>query len=280
MHKARSLWQRYEPIHAVTYFSPHSAAAASAAGLKGFWMGYFGFRAAPLGPVSAGVVQASFANFAPSRVQRAVPDVWALAPPERLLQVRRESAATALREVHPEVEAVAVTVNPLMQHIVHNAEQLGRPLFAANALLDPLADPVEQLWQHCTSLREHRGDGHVAVLASEGISGPEAHLLLIADNEMDEEMFLLARGFDADEWSSAKARLGAKGLMVGSSLTQNGKVLRSKVESRTDHLAGQALAVLDDSELAQLSDALTETARAVHSSGVLPPQNPIGVPPL
>lgn len=56
MSPERELWQRVETIHAVTYFAPESHAAAKAAGLKGFWMGYFGFRAAPLGAVSAGAL--------------------------------------------------------------------------------------------------------------------------------------------------------------------------------------------------------------------------------
>ncbi len=280
MHKARALWCRYEPIHAVIYFSSHSLEAAAAAGLKGFWMGYFGFRAAPMGRVEPGVVEASFANFSVERVRRAVPDVWGFATPEQLVVVRRRAAAQALREIHPEIETTAAIANPLLQRVVDHADGLARPLFCANAALPRAEDPVEQLWQLCTAVREHRGDGHVAVLASEGVAGPEAHLLLIADNAMDEEMFLRARGFSAEQWSAAKVRLGAKGLLVGSKLTQNGKVLRSKIESRTDHLAGHALTVLDEEEHARLHDALETTTRAIQSDGVLPVSNPIGVPPL
>jgi cyanate permease len=74
---AREFWKRIESIHAVTYFAPESTEAARAAGLRGFWMGYFGFRAAPLGPVSAGVVEAAFANFETAMIQRSIPDAWA-----------------------------------------------------------------------------------------------------------------------------------------------------------------------------------------------------------
>ena len=49
----RALWVRVETIHAVTYFADESRAAANSCGMKGFWMGYFGFRAAPLGAVGA-----------------------------------------------------------------------------------------------------------------------------------------------------------------------------------------------------------------------------------
>ncbi|NOX29295.1 MAG: hypothetical protein GXP35_04490 [Actinobacteria bacterium] len=54
----------------MTYFAPESRQAAKDVGLRGFWLGYFGFRAAPLGAVTAGVVEASFYNFAPSMVAR------------------------------------------------------------------------------------------------------------------------------------------------------------------------------------------------------------------
>ena len=65
------LWTRYEPIHAVTYFSPDAAEAAAKAGYRGFWMGYFGQRAAPLGAVGPAVVTACFYGFHPDRVARA-----------------------------------------------------------------------------------------------------------------------------------------------------------------------------------------------------------------
>ena len=49
---ARDAWLRIESINAVTYFAPESRDAAKSAGLRGFWMGYFAFRAAPLGAVT------------------------------------------------------------------------------------------------------------------------------------------------------------------------------------------------------------------------------------
>ena len=69
---AREFWKRIETLHAVTYFAPESIEAAKTAGLRGFWMGYFGFRAAPLGKVNAGIVEAAFANFAPGMVRRSI----------------------------------------------------------------------------------------------------------------------------------------------------------------------------------------------------------------
>ena len=75
---ARSMWTLFEPVHAVTYFAPQARSAFEQAGLRGFWRGYFAGRAAPLGCTNAAVVTASFFNFAPAFVARAVPAVWDL----------------------------------------------------------------------------------------------------------------------------------------------------------------------------------------------------------
>ncbi|GAA0923575.1 hypothetical protein GCM10009558_035600 [Virgisporangium aurantiacum] len=85
---ARRLWTLIEPIHDVTYFTPQSRAAFEAAGLRGFWRGYFAGRAAPLGPVGAAPVTAIFYVFAPHMVTRALPDVWTRAEPSAALAAR------------------------------------------------------------------------------------------------------------------------------------------------------------------------------------------------
>ncbi len=57
---ARRMWTLFEPIHAVTYFAAEARAAFEAAGVRGFWRGYFAGRSAPLGRVTAAPVTASF----------------------------------------------------------------------------------------------------------------------------------------------------------------------------------------------------------------------------
>ena len=106
-HAARSMWTLFEPIHAVTYFAPQARAAFEQAGLRGFWRGYFAGRAAPLGPVSAAVVTASFFNFAPGMVARAIPGVWELISPEEALRVRVAGACQALGGLLAGLEAAA-----------------------------------------------------------------------------------------------------------------------------------------------------------------------------
>ena len=82
------MWKLFEPLHAVTYFAEECIEEYSAAGLKGFWMGYFAGRAAPMGPVGPAVVGATFFSFNPDRVARALPDAWSFAATDRVLEAR------------------------------------------------------------------------------------------------------------------------------------------------------------------------------------------------
>ena len=85
---ARTMWKLFEPLHAVTYFADECIEEYRAAGLKGFWMGYFAGRAAPMGAVGPAVVDATFFSFNPDRVKRALPDAWSFAAPDRVLEAR------------------------------------------------------------------------------------------------------------------------------------------------------------------------------------------------
>lgn len=277
-HPARRLWLRIETLHAVTYFAPESVSAAADAGLKGFWMGYFGFRAAPMGPVPAAVVEATFANFAPERVRRAIPDAWRFATPERLVHARRRSAGAALRRLVPNIDEAAPMALPALEGAVDRGDSLGRPLFAANRALSPADDPVEQLWHACTTLREHRGDGHVALLAGEGIAGPQAHQLLMAEHGYPESLYLQSRGWDTATWAAAASDLERRGLVAGGALTAEGAALRRSVEARTDDLAWRSFAPMSVDGFEALLTVLDGPARAIAASGQIPDQNPIGLP--
>ena len=282
MSLARELWKRIETIHAVTYFSPESIAAAKEAGLRGFWMGYFGFRASPLGPVQPGVAEAAFANFAPGMVRRSLPDAWSFAQPADLVGLRADAAASALRRLSPDVDGVAGEVNATLRDVVDQGVSIGRPLFAANRDLDPIDDEVAQLWQHCTTLREHRGDGHVMALATSGIDGCAAHRLLIADQGLPEEVFRDNRGWTEDEWDAAARRLERRGLLDDTgAITDAGRQLRGDIEALTDSLADEPLGLaLDRPGQERLIEALTAPAESIAASGTLPFPNPMGLPSL
>lgn len=282
MNYSRRLWQRIETLHAVTYFAPESRAAAKDVGLRGFWMGYFGFRAAPLGRASAGAIRASFANFALPMIQRSIPAAWDLCDPADLIDARAGAAATALRRLSPGLDdPTAGALAETLARVVEVGDPLGRPLFAANACVESRHDPVEELWQHCTTLREHRGDGHVMALALEDIDGCEAHRLHAVHRGVPDEVLRDNRGFSHDEWDKAGERLEFRGLVATGRLTDRGRELIDRIESQTDRLAGVPLdRVLDDTAQQNLLDSLDALARPVAQSGVLPFPNPMGLPAL
>jgi hypothetical protein len=242
-------------------------------------MGYFAGRAAPMGPVGPEVVFATFCNFSIAHVSRAIPDAWTFAPPSAALKARERGSAAALRRAFARrdlAEAVE-TAAVLARAAAESAPMEGRALFAANRALPWPTEPTAALWQACTLLREHRGDGHVAALAAAGIGGREANVLQTAAGIVPRDVFEAARHYDDAEWDRVSARLIDRELVgPDGKLTTRGKDVRNDVEDRTDRVALTAYDRLDDEQLLQLLDALAPLARAVIATGDIPEVTPIG----
>lgn len=275
---ARELWRCIEPIHAVSYFAPECRRSFDAVGMRGFWMGYFAARAAPLGAVGPAVVSATFFNFHPAMVRRALPDAWDRATPTLIIEARRHGAAEALARLAPATPVVAPSVLPLLDRVIDGANGSGRALFNANRDLDRGDDPVGALWQACTCLREHRGDGHVAALTTADIDGCEALVLFALSEGIPDVVFRDSRGWSVEEWVAAGRRLEARGLVGADGITDRGSELRRSIEELTDDLADSSLAVLDDDERTALREGLRPLATAVLGAGTVPFPNPMGLP--
>lgn len=274
---ARRLFDRIEPVHAVTYFAQEARAALDGLGYRGFWMGYFAARSAPLGPVPADVVTALFYNFAPERVAKALPAAWEIAPPADALRAREQSAVAALRRSGV-TEAAATGAADLAARAAAGADVSGRALYAANRALPWPSDPVARLWHAATLLREHRGDGHVAVLAAEGLSGRECNVLHAAAGRVPEEMIKRSRDYDDAQWALHTDALRRRGLQgADGALTDAGRTLKQHIEDTTDALALPALDVLDDHEVEALFRALTPITRTVIAAGDVPAGTPMGL---
>src|SRR3954468_14591279 len=126
------MWRALEPYHAVTYFTEESRQAFHDVGLRGFWMGYFAGRAAPMGPVGPGVVTATFFGFGHSMVARALPDAWTFASVTDVLTARLAGADAALhRLLGDDVdEGAVVEAAGLARMAAESADPAGRPIFA------------------------------------------------------------------------------------------------------------------------------------------------------
>lgn len=279
---ARLVWQYGEPVHAVTYFAAETRHATDELGLKGGWMSYFGCRAAPLGAASAAAVAAVFFNFNPKMVARAIPDAWTYARPEALLDARLTAVDKALRRVlghevvcSPSMERAA----SLAATAVAACDMAGRPMGAANqALLSP-DEPHLRLWQALTTIREHRGDGHVDSLVRAGISPSEAVVLQAATGRSPEEGMRSHRGWSDEDWDAATARLFDRGWIDGNRrITPAGASAREDIERATDHLAEPIATALGGDAAEELVSLLRPLAEAVMAAGAVPPRNNMGVP--
>jgi len=275
---ARDVWRRLELVHSVSYFAPEAIGALTALGYKGFWMGYFAGRAAPLGAAGPDLVGALFYNFTPDRVARALPEAWSIAGPDAALAARADGARAALERAIGDGESDGITeAAELAATAARTAIPDGRALYAANAALPWPTAPLDVLWHAATLLREHRGDGHVALLTANGVSGRECNVFQSAAGNVPREMIERARDYDEHEWQAVVGHLADRGLMTrDGELTDAGAALRQQLEDRTDELALAGYVGLDDAALARLTELLTPIAAAVVAAGDIPAATPMG----
>jgi hypothetical protein len=275
---ARRFFDRFEPVHGVTYFAPEAREALDGLGYKGYWMGYFAARSAPLGPVPTEVVTAIFYNFAAERVAKALPAAWQIAGPEAALRARQESAVAVLRRYGLETDENVTTAAELAGKAARHAPLDGRPLYAANLALPWPDEPLAALWHAATLLREHRGDTHTATLIAAGVSGRECNVLHAAAGGIPREYIARTRDYDDEEWHEQEQRLAARGLLFNDgSITAAGRELKDHIELTTDMLSLSALDALSDDEVETLFQALTPITRVVVDGGDVPAQTPMGL---
>lgn len=268
---ARRTWRSLEPVHGLIYFAPEATAAYGELGLPAA-SGYFASRAAPMGAVTGEVVVATFYNFSPGFVLDAIPSAWSIASPEQILAARTAAAGDMLRRVlgdlaeGPHVDEAADLAERAAASASEHVE--GRPLFAGHAALEWPEDPLVRLWHAQSLLREFRGDGHIAALVLEGVSGLEALLLHGASGEVPGEALRATRQWSDDEWRAGLERLCVRGLLEhDGSFTDQGAALRQRIEDTTDRLAVAAYEPLGDEGCARLRELGRPLSRAIVQGG-------------
>ncbi|UDY23020.1 SCO6745 family protein [Nocardioides sp. Kera G14] len=279
---ARRMWALLEPIHVVCYFAPEALSALKEVGYKGYWMGYFAQRSAPLGAASAEVVQALFYNFAPEHVAKALPDAWSFAPPEVALTARLQGSTAALARHAAELTGGPVPdlerAAELALRAALAAPLEGRALFAAHRSVPVPDDVLGRLWHAATLLREHRGDGHVAALLAHGIEGRESHVFHAAQIGLPAKAYERTRNFTPEEWAACQAALTGRGLLDDDgSLSTRGAEVKAEIEDATDSLAASAYDVLSEAEIEELVEQVHPLRAAIVASGELPNPTPTGL---
>ena len=261
-------------FHAFVYFASEAVEEYAAVGVRGP-SGYFASRSAPLGPVSAEVVTATFYNFSPDLVRSAIDGVWEIVSPEEMQRARWRAVMRILDSTVAGAMADADVAEAIdvAESCVAALSYAGRPLAAANAsVLAVLDDPVFadnrllRLWQLVTILREWRGDGHIGLLIAEPLDGCECTVV-------SEHLFHMpgvirsTRAWSEDDWSKAVDRLRSRGWLDDDGVTGEGRTKRGLIERRTNEIDAVVWDGMNDEAVNRFGDLLEPAVEALTMGG-------------
>lgn len=272
---SRELYKALEPFHAMVYFTPEPQEEYTALGLDGSKNpahAYFPARAACLGPVPWQVVQSTFFNFSAAVCRYGIEGAWDIATPEQVLAARYRGAGRALsRLCGPLLDDVTEALE-LATEATTGCTVEGRPLYAGHASVAWPEEPGLRLWHAVALLREFRGDGHIAALVGQGLTGLQAAVLHVTTRESWSRRALQAtRGYSDEEWDGAVAVLQARGwLDADGGFTEAGRAARQETEDLTDLLALPPWEVLGEARALRLRDLVQPLSTAILDNGGMP----------
>lgn len=275
---ARAMHEVIEPTHAIAYFAAEWTAAWEGLGLEPVGQGYVAGRAAPLGAVGPGPVAAAFFNFNPALIEMALPHAWDVASPAQVLGARAQAMQDCFERLQVPTEHVEEATD-LARRAMDGVFLGGRALAAGNARVPDSGLALADLWQSLAVLREYRGDGHVAVLTTAGLSPVEAIVLYAGWQDRVSRRFLQAtRLWDDEAWDGALDSLAERGWADENGLTSTGMAFRQGLEDRTDAAAAAPWDNLGEGATRRLWDLLRPVAAAVAVDYPKPPTIPDTMP--
>lgn len=256
---ARKTWRTLEPLHGMIYFVPEGAEEYAGLGVTGR-DAYFASRAAPMGAVPAEVVIATFFNFNPELIHHAIPSAWKIAAPEELVAARFQVVDRAYRRVlgddvvtSPEMQRAAALARRAAE--VASAAVEGRALCAGHTRIPWPTEPHLVLWHAQSILREFRGDGHVALLVTHGLSGIDALITHAAEGAVSAQVLQATRGWPNSSWDAAVESMRTRGWLTPSDelvFSEWGAAQRAEIEAQTDALAVDPYAELGEDACTEL----------------------------
>jgi len=253
-------------FHVFVYSAPEVTEEYDKIGLEGR-SGYFASRAAPMGPVPPETITATFYNFPHGLVEHWMRGRWEAVTPADVSAARWRAVGRVLdTHVRPIMSANDIAeATDVAERAVDGLTWPGRPLAAGHAaVLDQCRDnDLVRLWQLIAVLREWRGDGHIALLTAEPLSGSECTVITYALSR-GRSFLKASRSWSDDEWSAAVERLVADGwISAEDAMTDDGKARRRSLETRTNELAVPMWDGIDDATVNRLGDLLEPAVEAL-----------------
>jgi hypothetical protein len=264
---ARRMYDLVEPVGLIPYLADEPNETLTALGLRNYWDTYFAGRAAPFGEsVPAEVIHAVFYNFGDGETAHHIPKVWELTTPEAALDARERGCVAGLRTIVGDIADAPglARAAELLTQAATSAPTAGRPMYAALRSLPVPEEPVARLLHAATLVREHRGDGHIVALMSEGIGGTEAHVLQARALGVTDEQYGRVGHLKPEQLDALIESLHARGLLdAKGQITDTGRATRGRIEALTDRLAEPPYDALTPAELEQLVVDLTPIATPI-----------------
>jgi hypothetical protein len=156
---------------------------------------------------------------------------------ERVWQARDDAVVAGLSAHAPGIIEPLTELGPLLWPVVEELPSVGRVFFGAHLRMPRPEDPVLAGWHAVNCLREWRGDTHWALVAAAGLTGEEASILHNAWLGYEPDWLPQSRGSSPEDIEAAWKGLAAKGLAADRAVTDEGILVRQRIEDDTDRLA-------------------------------------------
>jgi len=265
---ARRLRDALEPIATQGWWAKAVHDRLEPLGLS-FLESYVWGRAAALGEPPAGVVVATFGVFEPTFLSAVYEQGRTSIGRHAVLAAREAGAIESLTNIVADTDDIGAAGDALLDATRH-IDATARPLFSGLRDLAVPAAALGRLWRGAELVREHRGDGHLAVCIGEGLDPLEMSLLteLWLDYSVGE--YSSSRGYGPEAISAAMARLATRGWVDGSVLSAAGRTMRAQIEDATDR-SQQALVDALGARLDAVIATAERVSNAITAAGAFPP---------
>ncbi len=264
---ARALRDAIEPIATICFWSEPAYQAYEAIGLE-FLGGYVWGRACVLGEPEGTVVASAFGVFEPGLIAGLYDASRQICSVSDVRAAKERGAVAALRQVLSDVNVQPVLA--VLRRAAEAADTTGRALHSGLASMPWPEDSYGQLWHATSILREHRGDGHLAVLVATGVDGIEANILTESRVGWAPLAYTGSRAWSAEAMDAASQRLIDRGLLANGALTAEGRNVRDEIEERTDRSVERAVAATG-SALGTAVEQLNGWSQQIIHAGWFPP---------
>jgi hypothetical protein len=264
---ARRLRDALEPIATQGWWAKGVHERLEIHGME-FFDAYVWGRAAALGEPAAGVVVATFGVFEPSFLTAVYATGRSRITRSGVLAAREAGAVESLTGAVETDDRIRAAADALLA-ATDRLDATARPLFAGLREVELPGSVLGRLWRGAELVREHRGDGHLAICIGEGLDPLEmSHLTELWLGYAPGE-YSSSRGYGPDAIAGAASRLSARGWVEQSALTSAGRAAREAMETATDRTQ-QALVDLLGPKLDEVVTVGERVSAALVGAGAFP----------